>query len=176
VCRAETISPYPSADCAVSLAVIKSPSPQLFLFEPQAIFLFRALYFASRPLPIKEPTRPFSTANFHHAHIPEEAMAKKAGGRGRKARGANVSGRKKGPARTTTDAVSGETPSVPADARGLGSQRLNSIQIGNRRFFAHPTTLATPLGRKKLDILPDMPDIRDPGGPCRRRGHLGLSL
>ncbi|WP_210334952.1 C1 family peptidase [Mesorhizobium mediterraneum] len=47
---------------------------------------------------------------------------------------------------------------VPADAASLPSTPSpNIIKIGNREFAATPQML----GDKKLDILPDLPDIRD---------------
>ena len=46
---------------------------------------------------------------------------------------------------------------VPADATDAGQAGFGVIQIGNRKFSAKATTL----GSRKLDILPDMPDIRD---------------
>jgi hypothetical protein len=46
---------------------------------------------------------------------------------------------------------------IPADDSGRPSRDLNIIEIGNRTFLGH----ATKLGKRRLDILPDMPDIRD---------------
>ncbi|WP_424630447.1 C1 family peptidase [Bradyrhizobium sp. SYSU BS000235] len=99
-------------------------------------------------------------------------MAKKSGTSGGRKSGGGKTGGKTGSKKTPAkggnkspshraDDITGETPPVPADARAPGDHALNNIQIGNRRFFAHPTMLATARGKKKLDILPDMPDIRD---------------
>jgi Papain family cysteine protease len=46
---------------------------------------------------------------------------------------------------------------IPADAFAASSSRLGEIRVGNRVFSARPKTM----GSRKLDILPDMPDIRD---------------
>jgi hypothetical protein len=46
---------------------------------------------------------------------------------------------------------------IPADDSGGSSRDLNVIEIGNRTFLGR----ATKLGKRRLDILPDMPDIRD---------------
>jgi hypothetical protein len=49
------------------------------------------------------------------------------------------------------------TSPIPVDAAEAEAKTASRIQVGNRQFFAQPSRLA---GRK-LDILPDMPDIRD---------------
>jgi hypothetical protein len=46
---------------------------------------------------------------------------------------------------------------IPADAAGVPASPSEVVKIGNREFSARPRTLR---GRK-LDILPDLPDIRD---------------
>ncbi|MDF0522822.1 C1 family peptidase [Bradyrhizobium yuanmingense] len=46
---------------------------------------------------------------------------------------------------------------VPADARGSTPAGLSRIQIGNRDISGRVSAL----GKRKLDVLPDMPDIRD---------------
>ncbi len=74
-----------------------------------------------------------------------------------------------------TGAPTGGTPAIPADARAASDSSLDKIQIGNRSFFAQPTKIATPRGKRKLDILPDMPDIRDrPYIPHLRPLHAGI--
>jgi papain like protease len=60
-------------------------------------------------------------------------------------------------------------PVSTADAVGEG---LNTITVGNRIFVAKPSTLS----ERKLDILPDMPDIRDRiYVPHLRALHSGIS-
>jgi hypothetical protein len=62
------------------------------------------------------------------------------------------------PARRSAEAAaSGGGDVVPADASDAAQAGFGAIQIGNRKFSAKATTLGT----RKLDILPDMPDIRD---------------
>jgi hypothetical protein len=46
---------------------------------------------------------------------------------------------------------------LPSDAIGDEPRKLDIIQVGNRSFRGKPSNL----GSRKLDILPDMPDIRD---------------
>ncbi|WP_416193744.1 C1 family peptidase [Nitrobacter sp. TKz-YC01] len=46
---------------------------------------------------------------------------------------------------------------IPADDSEGSSRDLSVIEIGNRAFLGR----ATKLGKRRLDILPDMPDIRD---------------
>jgi Papain family cysteine protease len=46
---------------------------------------------------------------------------------------------------------------LPSDASNAGTTRPGRIRIGNRELSSRPETL----GKRKLDILPDMPDIRD---------------
>jgi hypothetical protein len=70
-------------------------------------------------------------------------------------------GRRSGPPlRTTAEArsmrPSGTSP-IPADASGIAAPKLATIQVGNRIFRGKPVRL----GKRTLDILPDMPDIRD---------------
>ena len=47
--------------------------------------------------------------------------------------------------------------SIPVDAIATTTDDLAVIQVGNRVFRGKPSRL----GQRKLDILPDMPDIRD---------------
>lgn len=64
------------------------------------------------------------------------------------------------PQRTTAEARatrSAATGPIPSDAMAVPDRSLNRIRVGNRRFPAEQSTLGT----RKLDILPDMPDIRD---------------
>jgi hypothetical protein len=62
------------------------------------------------------------------------------------------------PARRSAEAAaSAGGDVVPADASDAAQAGFGAIQIGNRKFSAKATTLGT----RKLDILPDMPDIRD---------------
>jgi hypothetical protein len=64
------------------------------------------------------------------------------------------------PQRTTAEARAtrpAATGPIPSDAMAVPDRSLNRIQVGNRRFPAEQSTLGT----RKLDILPDMPDIRD---------------
>lgn len=46
---------------------------------------------------------------------------------------------------------------IPTDATVIPDSGLGVIRVGNRVFSGQPKTLGT----RKLDILPDMPDIRD---------------
>ena len=46
---------------------------------------------------------------------------------------------------------------LPSDASGTKTLGLNRIQVGNRELAGHSKVL----GKRTLDILPDMPDIRD---------------
>ncbi len=78
----------------------------------------------------------------------------KASARGKAANAVNS------PPRTTADARATRTAaasSTPTDALGGTAPRLNVIQVGNRLFPSKPSRL----DNRKLDILPDMPDIRD---------------
>ena len=50
-----------------------------------------------------------------------------------------------------------ETDNVPTDASAAMTSVPNTIRVGNRTFSGASTTL----GPHKLDILPDMPDLRD---------------
>ncbi len=49
------------------------------------------------------------------------------------------------------------TPRVPNVTAEPADRNLNTIKVGSRVFVAKPSTI----GKRKLDILPDMPDIRD---------------
>jgi hypothetical protein len=69
-------------------------------------------------------------------------------------------GRTRKPPRTTAEMrtdTSWRTTPVPADAAGDQPRKISVIQVGNRVF---PGT-GSKLGKRKLDILPDMPDLRD---------------
>ena len=46
---------------------------------------------------------------------------------------------------------------IPSDALALTDKDLNVIRVGNRVFRGRPSKV----GNRKLDILPDMPDVRD---------------
>jgi hypothetical protein len=46
---------------------------------------------------------------------------------------------------------------MPADAVSIPKKDLNTIRVGSRVLSGKPTKL----GKRRLDILPDMPDIRD---------------
>ncbi len=46
---------------------------------------------------------------------------------------------------------------LPTDAIAVADQDLDKIRVGNRKFPGKPKKLGT----RKLDVLPDMPDIRD---------------
>ncbi len=64
------------------------------------------------------------------------------------------------PQRTTAEArASGPAAGnpIPSDATGVVDPTLNTIQVANRKFRGRPSLL----GGRRLDILPDMPDIRD---------------
>lgn len=85
---------------------------------------------------------------------------------GKSAAGKNSSGKStaKNGSKPTTNKVETlalKTPAIPADESGAGNHSLNTIRIGSRTFRARSKHVQTPLGQKKLDILPDMPDIRD---------------
>jgi Papain family cysteine protease len=55
------------------------------------------------------------------------------------------------------EAMSQTGSAIPADATAIPDSGLGVIRVGNRVFSGRPKTLGT----RKLDILPDMPDIRD---------------
>ena len=65
----------------------------------------------------------------------------------------------------TAEAMVGNEPpsrarprsSVPADAIAIPQPRNDWIVVGNRRFPGNPRAI----GHRTLDVLPDMPDIRD---------------
>lgn len=82
-------------------------------------------------------------------------MAKQASSRATRSRTTTTRAK---PARRSAEVaatVSGDP--VPADATDLAPSGFGIIQIGNRQFAAKPRSV----GERKLDILPDMPDIRD---------------
>jgi hypothetical protein len=83
-------------------------------------------------------------------------MGKQASGRAKR----GTTGRKrpgpKSPNTADLQAISSGS-AVPADAFAAQSEVLGVIQVGNRVFSGRPKTL----GSRTLNILPDMPDIRD---------------
>jgi hypothetical protein len=87
----------------------------------------------------------------------------------KRARGSNRSGRstarkstkpsRSKPPRTTAEAraIGPQGDAMPADAIAIPKKDLNAIRVGTRVLSGKPTKL----GKHRLDILPDMPDIRD---------------
>ena len=75
-------------------------------------------------------------------------------------RGTGSKGRGRSTPRMTAESRATQPPdtgAIPADAIATTSDKLTTIQVGNRVFRGAPTRL----GKHKLDTLPDMPDIRD---------------
>jgi Papain family cysteine protease len=82
-------------------------------------------------------------------------MAKTARKSGKPA--ARASGTRKPPRTTAETRAMRGAGQLPADAIAVTDQDLDKIRVGNRRFPGK----AKRLGTRKLDVLPDMPDIRD---------------
>jgi hypothetical protein len=61
------------------------------------------------------------------------------------------------PAKAELAAMSRDGSDIPADALLGTVSKIGEIRVGNRVFSSQPKTL----GSRKLNILPDMPDIRD---------------
>lgn len=84
-------------------------------------------------------------------------MAKQARGRAKARRSTPPPQQPSSPHTAELRAISQDGSAFPADAQAGPASGLGEIRVGNRVFSGRPKTM----GSRKLNILPDMPDIRD---------------